>query len=92
MDWPAGLAIYFILWWITLFAVLPWGIRSRVEAGEEAIPGADEGAPVRHGLLLKAGITTLIAAALWCIVAWIWIYQPIPLDSIPFMPDLSAEY
>ena len=80
MDLAAGLAIYFILWWLTLFAVLPWGIKSQTEAGS-VVPGTDAGAPVRHRLMIKAGVTTFI-----------WIYQPIPLDSIPFMPDLGAKY
>ena len=39
----ALLAIYFVLWWIVLFATLPFGVRNSVEAGEEAgeaVPGA----------------------------------------------------
>ena len=91
MDLAAGLAIYFILWWLTLFAVLPWGIKSQTEAGS-VVPGTDASAPVRHRLMIKAGVTTFIAGILWLFVAWIWIYQPIPLDSIPFMPDLGAKY
>ena len=26
MSLVTGLAIYFIIWWVTLFAVLPWGV------------------------------------------------------------------
>ncbi|MGL4559321.1 MAG: DUF1467 family protein, partial [Afipia sp.] len=37
-------AIYFVLWWVVLFAVLPFGVRSQMENGEE-IPGTDPGAP-----------------------------------------------
>ena len=25
-------AIYFLIWWIVLFAVLPWGVRNQEEA------------------------------------------------------------
>jgi len=28
------IAIYFIIWWVVLFAVLPWGVRSQEESGE----------------------------------------------------------
>ena len=28
------IAIYFLIWWIALFAVLPWGVRSQDESGE----------------------------------------------------------
>jgi hypothetical protein len=29
-----GLALYFVIWWILLFAVLPFGVRSQAESGE----------------------------------------------------------
>mgnify|MGYP003351198465 CR=1 FL=1 len=32
----ALLAIYFVLWWIVLFATLPFGVRNTAEAVEEA--------------------------------------------------------
>ena len=46
MAWTTIAAIYFIMWWIVLFAVLPWGVRSQTEHGEEVPPGTDPGAPV----------------------------------------------
>jgi len=57
------LAVYFIIWWVTLFAVLPWGVRSQAEAAD-VTPGTDPGAPTRPLLLRKMLITTLIAAAI----------------------------
>ncbi len=91
MDPVAGLAIYFIVWWITLFAVLPWGVRSQHETGD-VTPGTEVGAPVRPALLKKMAATTLIAAVIWPFIAWIQIYQPIPSDSIPFMPDFGDAH
>ena len=49
------LAIYFIMWWLVFFAVLPWGIRSQHEHGD-IVPGTDPGAPAVHGLKVKAGV------------------------------------
>ena len=43
-SWVLAVAIYFVLWWIVLFAVLPWGVESQEEAGEVS-PGSDPGAP-----------------------------------------------
>ena len=31
-----GIALYFIIWWTLLFAILPFGVRSQAEAGEVA--------------------------------------------------------
>ena len=44
MSTTTVIAIYFLIWWMTLFAVLPWGVRSQEESGE-VTPGTDPGAP-----------------------------------------------
>lgn len=66
---PLALAIYVTIWWIVLFAVLPLGVRSAEEAGEERPEGSDPGAPVAPHLAKKAALTTLIAAAIFGCVA-----------------------
>ncbi|HMM14176.1 MAG TPA: DUF1467 family protein [Parvibaculum sp.] len=91
MTLTAGLAIYLVIWWTVLFAVLPWGIVSQHEEGA-VTDGTDASAPVRPRLLRKALITTIIAAMLWCVVAYIYTYQPIGFDSIPFLPELHEWY
>jgi predicted secreted protein len=59
-----ALAIYFVLWWVVLFAILPFGVRSQAELGEGA-PGTDPGAPVKARMLRKMAWTTLISAILY---------------------------
>ncbi|KLK94881.1 hypothetical protein AA309_01390 [Microvirga vignae] len=63
-----GLAIYFVIWWILLFAVLPFGVRSQVESGE-VTTGTEPGAPSAPGLQEKAIWTTLVASVVLVIVA-----------------------
>ena len=72
MNIVGGLALYFVIWWITLFAVLPFGIRSQHEAGE-VVAGTEPGAPVLPGLLKKAVITSLIAAVIFAGVWYVWV-------------------
>ncbi|TQI76908.1 putative secreted protein [Bosea sp. AK1] len=72
MNIVGGLALYFVIWWITLFAVLPFGIRSQHEAGE-VVAGTEPGAPVFPGLLKKAVITSLIAAVIFAGVWYLWV-------------------
>ena len=55
-----ALAIYFVIWWIALFLVLPWGVRSQDESGE-VTPGTDPGAPVLTNLRRKLVWTTIVA-------------------------------
>ncbi len=66
---PLALAIYVTIWWIVLFAVLPLGVRSAEEAGEELPEGSDPGAPVAPQLVKKAVITTVVAAIVFVLVA-----------------------
>lgn len=68
---PLALAIYATLWWIALFVVLPLGVRSAEEAGEDRPEGADPGAPTAPQLAKKALLTTGIAAVAFAIVALI---------------------
>jgi predicted secreted protein len=60
---PGGAsALYFVIWWITLFAILPFGIRSQAET-EDVTAGTDPGAPSVPALREKAIWTTLAASA-----------------------------
>ena len=47
MSATTAIAVYFIIWWLTLFVVLPWGVRSQHESGAIS-PGTEPGAPIRY--------------------------------------------
>lgn len=64
------IAVYFVVWWITFVTVLPIGNHSHHEAGAEIVAGSDPGAPVRPRLIIKALITTVLAAALTALLLW----------------------
>jgi predicted secreted protein len=68
MNPVALVGIYFVVWWIVLFAILPWGTRTQDEEGEVVL-GTARSAPVRPMLIRKAIATTVVAAivvgALW---------------------------
>jgi len=64
-----ALAIYFVLWWVTLFLTLPFGVRSQHEEGERA-PGTDPGAPVMARMGYKLIWTTVISGVIFGIGMW----------------------
>jgi predicted secreted protein len=70
MKLASALAIYFVIWWTVLFAVLPFGVRNSHEAGETVQEGHEAGAPVVHGLAKKFLITTVIAAIVFAALYW----------------------
>ena len=49
MSWTTAAAIYFIIWWVVLFAVLPFGVRNAGEAGLDIEPARRRQAPPRPG-------------------------------------------
>jgi len=64
--------VYLLIWWVTLFAVLPFGVRGQAEEGE-VVRGSEPGAPVNSDIKCKFKITTIIATIIWlivCIVIW----------------------
>lgn len=90
MSIPSALAIYFVIWWIGLFAILPWGVRSQHEDGE-IVPGSDPGAPTRPRLVRIVIANTIFAAVIFGIYYVIWSRGLLTLDDIPFLPDFSPR-
>jgi predicted secreted protein len=81
MSLTTSLAIFFIIWWVVLFAVLPWGIRSQAESGE-VVPGSDPGAPAMPKLKSKLVWTTLVAAIVFGLFEVIYLYRLVSLDDL----------
>jgi predicted secreted protein len=81
-----ALAIYFIVWWIVLFAMLPIGVRTSEEAGEKTSPGNAESAPHFPNLLPKMVATTVVASIIFAGLYAIIVHHVITLDEIPFLP------
>jgi predicted secreted protein len=79
-------AIYLIIWWTVLFAILPFGVRTHEEMGEEAVPGATESAPHTPHLLPKIVATTIVSSIVFAVVYMIIVQRVITLDDIPFFP------
>ena len=69
MSWQTGLAVYFVIWWIALFAVLPWGVR-RVDP-EDLTPGEDPGSPAKPRILLKFAATSVLAGIIFAGFYWL---------------------
>jgi predicted secreted protein len=64
MGWFTGLVVYFLVWWVILFAVLPlW-----VTPADPDDPGYAAGAPGQPRLLLKVAVTTATSAVIWLVI------------------------
>lgn len=82
MSLTLAIALYFVIWWTVLFAVLPLGLRTQSEEGE-VVPGTPESAPARPRLVRLFLINTMVAAVVFAIVWAAIVYKWIPIASIP---------
>jgi predicted secreted protein len=65
MTLTLGVVLYLMIWWMTLFAVLPLGVRTQ----GEVVAGTPESAPVRPRLLRTVLINTVVAGVAF---AFVW--------------------
>jgi predicted secreted protein len=66
-----------MIWWVVIFAVLPWGVK----VPDEPAPGHASSAPEKPLIWRKMLITTAISTVLWVIAFLI-----IESDFLPLRP------
>ena len=90
MGLAFSLAVYFIIWWVVLFAILPIGVRTTEEVGEKRGAGFAESAPHRPHLLPKMLATTVVAAIIFAGVYAVVGHKVITLGDVPFFPRYES--
>jgi len=82
MNWFTGAATYLVIWFLVLFAILPWGVRI-AETPEE---GHATSAPMNPRMGLKMLATSVIAGLLWLAVDYVVVN-----NIVDFRPPESAD-
>jgi len=82
MSVTTAAAIYFIIWWVVLFTVLPFGVRNAAEAGEAVEAGNDPGAPTVPALGIKLIWTTIVSAVVFALCWAVYVYRLVTLDDL----------
>lgn len=86
MTLTLGIVLYIMIWWMTLFAVLPLGVRTQAEAGE-VVAGTPESAPSNPRILRTVLINTVVAAIVFGFVwaalenDWLGLYDGLPAEA-----------
>jgi predicted secreted protein len=91
MSLASGIAIYFIVWWVCLFAVLPFGVKNAHETGETVEQGNEAGAPVNPRLRQKILATTILATAVFALIWGQMTYAWIGFEDIPYLKDMPLH-
>ena len=81
MALSTAIAIYFVIWWVVLFVVLPWGVRSQQESGAIS-HGTDPGAPTVPRLWWKLLWTTVVASFVFALCALVYSYRLVTLEGL----------
>jgi predicted secreted protein len=80
MTITSTIVVYAVVWFLTLFCVLPYRTVSQDEA-KRIEPGTPPGAPAEAVMRRKAWVTTLIATPIWAVICgvilsgWIGIHD-----------------
>lgn len=82
MRLTSALAIYFLFWALSVFLVLPFGVRTHEEAGADRVPGQADSAP--HGFEVRRMLvrTTLVSAVLFALYYANYVYGWIGPDDV----------
>ncbi|WP_139975681.1 DUF1467 family protein [Ochrobactrum sp. CGA5] len=89
MSLVSGIAIYFIIWWTTLFALLPVGLRTQAEENEVTL-GTVASAPAKPRIGRAFLRTTIVATLIFLLYYYMTQIRGFGLDNIPhFFPDLT---
>ncbi|MBL8575982.1 MAG: DUF1467 family protein [Mesorhizobium sp.] len=91
MTWVSVIAIYFVLWWLVLFTMLPFGLKTQDEDGEVTL-GTVASAP-KGPHMLRAAIRTTIVSAL-IVAGFYGVTRGLGLgiDDIPrIVPDFKSD-
>jgi len=83
VRWYSALVIYILFWMLTLFAVLPFGVRTNAETGDAAVPGQADSAPARPMLRAKAIATTAVSGILFALYYANYVNGWLTIDDIP---------
>ncbi len=90
MSVTSAMVLFFSIWAVVFFMVLPQGVVTQEEDGN-VMPGTPASAPADAMIRKKALITTAIAALVWAIVFSVIEFRVLTLDDIPFLTPPSGR-
>lgn len=68
MNWFSGILVYAVVWWLVFFMILPIGVVTQEESGEEQVKGSVSSAPSKPGLRKKVLWAALVTTVVWVII------------------------
>ncbi|MEJ6394318.1 DUF1467 family protein [Gymnodinialimonas sp. 2305UL16-5] len=82
MGIVSGIVLYAIIWFMTLLISLQVRVTTQDDAGEGRVAGTHGSAPADPQMRTRVIWTSIIAAGIWAVVAFIILSGVITLDDI----------
>ncbi len=86
MTIALALALYFMIWWLVLFAVLPFGVVTQDETAD-VVPGTPGSAPARFNwrkvFLINTVVATVAFTVVWIALERNWLGTTPPVEDAP---------
>lgn len=84
MKWTSVLAIYFLIFCLSAFLLLPFGVKTHEEAGVEHVPGQADSAPYRFDLRIHLAKAAVAASLLTAVYVANYEFGWITVDDLDF--------
>jgi predicted secreted protein len=91
MEWTSILAIYALFWVMTAFVMLPFGVKTDDEVGNEKVPGQADSAPVSFQPGKHALRATFVSAILTGLYILNYQYGWITAEDLNFFPEPPSQ-
>jgi predicted secreted protein len=88
MSWISIAAIYFIIWWLVLFATLPFSLKTQDDEGETVL-GTVSSAPQGPHMLRAIVRTTIVSLVIF---AGFYVLTKVVGLSIDDIPRFAPEF
>lgn len=86
MTIALAFALFFMIWWLVLFLVLPFGVVTQDETAD-VVPGTPGSAPSRFNLrkvfLINTVVATFAFAVVWTALENNWLGTEPPVEDAP---------
>lgn len=81
MYWTSAVVLYVVIWFMTLFVVLPIGYQSQEEEDGEVVPGTPPGAPSTTHYKRKFLWTTIAGTLIWGVAMAVILSGAVPIST-----------
>ncbi|MEL6504800.1 MAG: DUF1467 family protein [Pseudomonadota bacterium] len=92
MGIATAIAVYFLIWWTTLFISLPFRMRSQIDDGF-VVEGSEPAAPANPQLLRRMLWNSVLSLGVFALYWLIFYYFGFSVDDLPpIVPEKGITY